>query len=81
MSKETIKGYRILTGYTQQDLANMFGVTKQAISQKERGVSRFSDKEMIVVRNLVREVIPNATIDDIFFSQKVNKSKSNQKKE
>ena len=68
MSKETIKGYRILTGYTQQDLANMFGVTKQSISQKERGISRFSDKEMIVIRNLVKEVIPNVTIDDIFYS-------------
>lgn len=75
MSRDTVKGYRILTGYTQQDLADLFGITKQAVSQKERGVTRFSEKEMIVIRDLVREVIPNATIDDIFFNQKVNKSK------
>ncbi|WP_188205381.1 helix-turn-helix transcriptional regulator [Desemzia incerta] len=75
MSRDTVKGYRILTGYTQQDLADLFGITKQAVSQKERGVTRFSEKEMIVIRDLVREVIPNATIDDIFFNKKVNKSK------
>lgn len=75
MTKDVVKGYRILTGHTQQDLADIFGITKQAVSQKERGITRFSEKEMIIFRDLVRQVIPNATIDDIFFSQKVNKSK------
>ncbi|MDN5373105.1 MAG: hypothetical protein PWR19_2151 [Carnobacterium sp.] len=75
MSREVVKGYRILTGNSQQDLAKIFGISKQAVSQKERGVTRFSEKEMVIIRDLVREVIPNATIDDIFFSPKVNKSK------
>ena len=60
--------YREKLGLSQQRMGEMFGISNQAYSKKERGVTRFTRDEMIVIKLLVnREVDPNATIDDIFF--------------
>lgn len=62
-------GYRKLIGLTQNDLAKKFGVVKQSISDKERGVTGYSDSEKKILRDLVRNAgLPNITIDEIFFS-------------
>ncbi len=69
MITNKVKYYRNQMGLTQQNLADVFGYTKQAYSQKELGQIRFSHNEMMVIKTLVnRDVDPNATIDDIFFA-------------
>lgn len=45
--KETIKQLRVKEGYSQKDLGDILGVTKQAISMYERG-DRTPDAEMLV---------------------------------
>ena len=68
MTKRKIKAYRVMIGKTQQEMAELFGISKQAYSAKERGLSRFSDKEMVMFKKLVSEEVPDITIDSIFFS-------------
>lgn len=64
----TPAGYRKLIGLTQEDLSKKFGVVKQSISDKERGLTAYSDEEKKILRDLVRQAgMKNITIDDIFF--------------
>lgn len=64
-----IRTLRVSMGYTQKELAEMFGISNQAYSQKELGKIRFSKNEMLAFKLLVNNnVDPTATIDDIFFS-------------
>lgn len=57
------KAYRVMIGKTQQEMAELFGISKQAYSAKERGISRFSDDEMLLFKSLVKEEVPDITID------------------
>ncbi|NYS33560.1 helix-turn-helix domain-containing protein [Streptococcus danieliae] len=66
MSK--LKGYRVMLGHTQADIASVLGITKQAYSNKETGKTQFNDREKVKIRDMVREIEPNITIDDLFFS-------------
>lgn len=67
VKRTKVKGYRVMLGKTQQDMADMFGISKQAYSAKERGVSRFSDEEMITIKNMLLKLFPDITIDRIFY--------------
>lgn len=67
VKRTKVKGYRVMLGKTQQDMADMFGITKQAYSAKERGISRFSDEEMITIKNMLLQLFPDITIDRIFY--------------
>jgi len=67
VKRTKVKGYRVMLGKTQQDMADMFGITKQAYSAKERGISRFSDEEMITIKNMLLQLFPDITIDSIFY--------------
>ena len=67
VKRTKLKGYRVMLGKTQQDMADMFGITKQAYSAKERGISRFSDEEMITIKNMLLQLFPDITIDRIFY--------------
>jgi len=68
MAKLKVKGYRAMLGKTQQEMAEMFGISKQAYSAKERGISRFSEEEMLTIKSMLRDIFPEITIDEIFFT-------------
>ena len=76
--KNIIAGYRTMLGLTQQDLANKLGISRQAYSLKEKGKTSFSDSEKILIRDLVSEVVPNISIDSIFFNGLVRNAKKNE---
>lgn len=52
---------------TQKDVAKLFGISIQAYSSKERGKTQFKDSEKIIIKNELQKIIPNITIDEIFF--------------
>lgn len=62
-----IKGYRNFLGHTQEAMGEKLGISKQSYSMKENGKTPFNDKEKIIFKNMLQEVFPNITIDDIFF--------------
>lgn len=65
-----VKYYRDKMGYTQLEMSQMFGISHQAYSQKEREKAKFNYDEMRAFKLLVnRNVDTKATIDDIFFSE------------
>ena len=66
--KTKVRGYRAMLGKTQQEMADLFNISKQAYSAKERGITRFSADEMITFKEMLQRLFPSITIDDIFFS-------------
>lgn len=66
-----IAGYRVMLGLTQADLAKRLEISRQAYHLKEKGNVPFKDSEKVLIRDLVKSVIPNITIDEIFFNKKL----------
>ena len=56
-----------MLGKTQKDMAEIFEISKQAYSAKERGNTRFSNEEMIMIKEMLLPMFPGITIDEIFF--------------
>lgn len=55
---------------TQQDMATLLGISRQAYSDKERMIIPFKQTEMKKIRDIYRNVNPDITVDDIFFAKK-----------
>lgn len=68
VAKTKVRGYRVMLGKTQQEMADLFNISKQSYSAKERGVTRFSEDEMITLKEMLQGLFPGITIDEIFFS-------------
>lgn len=62
-----LKRLRILAGYTQMDIANMFGISNQSYSKKELGRVAFKDTEKVLFMKLIKETSPDETIESVFF--------------
>lgn len=63
-----IRGYRVMLGMSQKDMARIFGITPQAYSMKERGLTAFTDKEKMIFMSLLKDVAKNETVESIFFN-------------
>lgn len=72
---QELSNYRKAVGYTQKDMAKIFGISRQAYYRKEKGYTSFSDKEKIVFRDLIKPFFPNATIESLFFTPVAKKCK------
>ena len=62
-----LKRLRLLAGYTQMDIAEMFGITNQSYSRKEAELVPFKDAEKVLFMNLIAETSPDETIESVFF--------------
>lgn len=63
------EGYRKMIGLTQKELAELFGISVQALRRKEKGVTAYKDREKVILRDLIREKgLSKITIDEIFFT-------------
>lgn len=62
-----LKRLRILAGYTQQQIADMFGITNPSYSKKELGRVPFKDTEKVLFMELIAETSPDETIESVFF--------------
>ncbi|AIM25791.1 transcriptional regulator [Melissococcus plutonius] len=65
--KNKIVGYRKMLGKTQTDMAEVFGVSRQAYYLKENGNISFKDSEKVLFKNMLSPLFPEINIDDIFF--------------
>ncbi|SFE36784.1 helix-turn-helix transcriptional regulator [Trichococcus pasteurii] len=70
VAKTKVRGYRVMLGKTQQEMADLFNISKQSYSAKERGVTRFSEDEMITLKEMLQGLFPGITIDEIFLVKK-----------
>lgn len=58
-----------MAGFKQEDVAKKFGITTQAYSKKERGITSFTDTEKITFKELISSVAPDETVGSIFFNE------------
>lgn len=71
--KNIIVGYRKVTGMKQADMAKLFKISRQSYWNKENGRTPFTDEEKVIFRNEVAKVIPDISLEKIFFNVKVGK--------
>ena len=56
-----LKEYRISKGYTQQEMADILGITQQSYSNKEVGKRGFNTKELLILQKVL-----GVNIEDIY---------------
>lgn len=70
-----LSNFRKGNGYTQSDIAKVFGISLQAYYRKEKGYTPFSDKEKVMFKDLVKPMFPDVTIESLFFTENTKKCK------
>lgn len=63
-----LKGYRVMLGLTQQEMANILGISLQSYNNKETNKTAFNDKERLAIKSMVWEIKPDITIDELFYN-------------
>ena len=66
MSK--LRGYRVMLGLTQQQMADKLKISLQSYNNKELGKTPFNDKERLAIKSMVAEIKSDITIDELFYS-------------
>ena len=68
-----IVSYRKMTGKNQTYFANILGISLNSYANKEKGRTQFTQKEMELFYREVKKYIKNISVEDIFFSQELQK--------
>lgn len=66
MSK--LRGYRVMLGLTQQQMADKLNISLQSYNNKETKKTSFNDKERLAIKSMVAEIKPDITIDELFYN-------------
>ena len=66
MSK--LRGYRVMLGLTQQQMADKLDISLQSYNNKETKKTPFNDKERLAIKSMVAEIKPDITIDELFYN-------------
>ena len=64
MSK--LKGYRVMAGLTQEDIANHLGYSRVNYTYKENDQKLLSYEERKKIHKLLKRKLPNLKYDDLF---------------
>ena len=67
VSMSKLKGYRVMLGKTQRQMAEALSISLQSYNNKETGKTTFSDKERLKIKSMVAEIKPDITIDELFY--------------
>lgn len=70
---DCLANMRKAIGYTQKDMAKVFGISVQAYYRKEKGYTPFTDQEKVIFKDLVKTMFPLATVGSIFFAEDAKK--------
>ena len=67
-SMSKLRGYRVMLGLTQQQMADKLKISLQSYNNKELSKTPFNDKERLAIKSMVAEIKPDITIDELFYS-------------
>ncbi len=56
-----------MLGLTQKELSDKLGISLQSYNNKETGKNAFNDRERLAIRDMVKKVKPDITIDELFY--------------
>lgn len=60
-----IKGYRVMLGLTQEEMAKKLGVTLRTYFDKENGIRPFTIDELIKIKDLCNKNAITVSLDDL----------------
>ena len=63
-SKDKVKGYRIMLGLTQKEVASKLNISISSYINKE---TAFKDNEKILFKKMLTPYFSNITLEEIFF--------------
>lgn len=66
-SMTKLKGYRVMLGKTQRDMAKELNISVQSYNNKETGKTTFNDREKLAIKTMISEVKSDITIDELFY--------------
>lgn len=72
MVNRKLAAYRKLLGLTQKHLAEQIGISLVSLNHKETGKRKFTQDEMVAITNIIKEVIPEVTMNTIFFDDELS---------
>lgn len=61
-----VKGYRVMAGYTQEDIAEKLGISRLSVIRKETGIGNYNEEEQKQLLKLLKEKIPDLNREDVF---------------
>lgn len=67
MVPNKLKGYRVMAGYTQEELAKAIGISKKSFVDKELGKKEFTLSEAQMIFNVLSKKL-SIKFDDIFLN-------------
>ncbi len=63
-----LKGYRVMAGYTQKDMAEALGISLRVFLEKENGKKEFTVEEAKKITSLLKNKIESIEFNDIFLN-------------
>ena len=63
-----LKGYRVMLGKTQRDMAKELNISVQSYNNKETGKTAFNDREKLAIKTMISKIKSDITIDELFYS-------------
>ena len=66
-SKDKVKGYRIMLGLTQKEVASKLNISISSYINKETGRTAFKDNEKILFKKMLTTYFSNINLEEIFF--------------
>lgn len=63
-----LKGYRVMAGYTQKDMAEALGISLKSFLEKENGKKEFTIEEAKKITCLLKNKIESIEFNDIFLN-------------
>jgi DNA-binding XRE family transcriptional regulator len=61
-----IKGYRVMAGYSQKDMASLINIGTVSYSLKETGKRQFNQVELEKIFKVLKEKLPNLEFENLF---------------
>lgn len=65
MGVNKIKGYRVMSGLTQKEMAEKLGLSVRGYVLKENGTSSFKGSELSKIQTILKERNLDVKIDDL----------------
>ena len=61
-----LKGYRVMAGYTQEEIANLINISTAMYNYCENGKRSFTNEKEALIFDALKQKIPTLTLEELF---------------